>query len=139
MKKVLPVRFGYFPADKSISVLFAIEIIQRFLEVESPPPVASKAGDESRIPHEQVAIEGRIAIVGDKTVFGGGLFQVAESQLPGAPVAGDMRGRGSPRTALAGRPAPEGTVGISVAVLALSKRSGYPGPRRSGRAYRNVS
>ena len=85
-KGILPIGLGYFATDEAIRVLFSIEVIQRTLKIERTPPVDSEAGDKTRIPHEQIAIEGRIAIVGGKIIRKGREFQVAESHFPGPPV-----------------------------------------------------
>ena len=96
VESILSIFFGDFTADKTIPVLFPVEIIQCFLKVERPSPVSSKTGDKGRIPHEQVAVEGRIAVIGYKIIFGGGAFQIAECQLPGAPIAIDGRRMAGP-------------------------------------------
>ena len=86
VKSILPIRLGDLTGDEPIPVLFPVEIVQSLLKIKCPPAVTPKTGDKARIPHKEVAVESSIAVIGYKTVGCTGLFQVAESQLPGAPV-----------------------------------------------------
>ena len=135
MEAILPVYFGYLTADKTIRVLFSIEIIQGLLKVEGPPPVYSEARNECRIPHEQVTVEGSIAIICDKIVLHSGPLQIAEGQLPGAPVASHGSCMIYPEWIRKGVPLRPGHLppasSASAATAANSSRKSAPGSRSS--------
>ena len=63
MEGILAIRLRNLTADKPVGVLLAIKIIQRPLKIEGSAGIQPKVRDEARIPHEQVAVEGGIAIV----------------------------------------------------------------------------
>ena len=51
-------------ADEAVGMLLGVEVVQRLLEGEEPRAVAGEHQDERRIPHEDIAVVGRVQVAG---------------------------------------------------------------------------
>ena len=80
----------YFAADKAIGVLLGIEIIERALEIEETRSIAREHQDESRVPHENVAIVGSVDIRHHEARAGKRVADVFHTYLPCFPVHVDF-------------------------------------------------
>ena len=76
----------YFATDKTVGMLFGIEIVQCLLERKEAGSVTGKHQNERGIPHKDISVIGGIQITGNKSGTRLGSTDIADSYFPCSPI-----------------------------------------------------
>ena len=79
------IRFD-LPTDQTIGMLLGVEVIQSLLKRKEATSITTEHRNESGIPHEDIAIVGRIDIAGNESGIFFGSLDILNSDFPRFPV-----------------------------------------------------